>query len=97
RQMTADGWVRWMEWNVTPRLEEGVAVGIGLDVTDRHVAMEQVSALRRIAMLVAETTQPHDLFARVAAEVARVVDVPAVSIASYDTDDSAVYLAATME
>jgi len=97
RQMTADGWVRWMEWNVTPRLEEGVAVGIGLDVTDRHVAMEQVSALRRIAMLVAEATQPHDLFARVAAEVARVVDVPAVSIASYDTDDSAVYLAATME
>ena len=97
RQVTADGWVRWMEWHVTPRLEEGVAVGIGLDVTDRHVAMEQVGALRRIATLVAEATQPHDLFALVAAEVARVVDVPAVSIASYETDDSVVYLAMSEE
>jgi len=97
RQVTADGWVRWMEWHVTPRLEEGVAVGIGLDVTDRHVAMEQVSALRRVATLVAEAPQPHDLFALVAAEVARVVDVPAVSIASYDTDDSVIYLAVSQE
>ncbi len=97
RQVTADGWVRWMEWHVTPRLEEGVAVGIGLDVTDRHVAMEQVGALRRIATLVAEVTQPHDLFALVAAEVARVVEVPAVSISSYETDDSVVYLAVSEE
>src|SRR4051794_16434250 len=97
RQVTADGWVRWMEWHVTPRLEEGVAVGIGLDVTDRHVAMEQVSALRRVATLVAETTQPHDFFARVAAEVARVIDVPGVTIAKYESDDSVVFVASPEE
>jgi GAF domain-containing protein len=44
-----------------------------------------------------KTTQAHDLFARVAAEVARVVDVPAVSIASYESDDSVVYLAVSQE
>jgi PAS domain S-box-containing protein len=93
RLMTADGWVRWTEWDATPRVDEGVVFAVGRDVTERHLAMEQVSALRRIATLVAEVTQPHDLFALVASEVARVVDVPAVSIASYETDDNVVYLA----
>src|SRR4051794_20350205 len=97
RQLTADGVVRWMEFHATPRLDEGVVFGVAHDVTDRHVAMEQVRALRGVATLVAEVTQPHDLFALVATEVARVIDVPAVSIASYESEDSVVYLAVTEE
>jgi signal transduction histidine kinase len=49
----------------------------------------ELSALRRVATLVAEGVQPLDLFAVVAEEVARVVDVPIVGIARYESDDTA--------
>jgi GAF domain-containing protein len=50
---------------------------------------EQQAALRRVATLVARGTSPSDLFAVVAEEVARVVDVPFVVVARYDVDDTA--------
>ena len=54
-----------------------------------HVANDELSALRRVATLVAEGVQPQDLFAVVAEEVARVVDVPLVSVARYEPDGTA--------
>ena len=54
-----------------------------------HGANDELSALHRVATLVAEGVQPQDLFAVVAEEVARVVDVPLVSVVRYRPDRSA--------
>jgi signal transduction histidine kinase len=48
-----------------------------------------LSALRRVATLAVEGVAPSELFAVVAEEVARVVDVPFVGVARYDVDDTA--------
>jgi PAS domain S-box-containing protein len=89
RQVCADGSVRWLEWNTRTRPEEGVVYGVARDVTDRRVASAELNALHRVATLVAEGVQPQDLFAVVAEEVARVVDVPLVSVARYEPDGTA--------
>ena len=52
-----------------------------------RLADEQAS-LRRIATLVAEGVQPRDLFRVVGEEVARVIDVPLVSVLRYDADNA---------
>src|SRR5438067_7669545 len=57
------------------------------------VANDALSALRRVATLVAERVQPHDLFAVVAEEVARVVGVPLVMVARYEPDGTATEVA----
>ena len=49
-------------------------------------AKEELSALRHIATLAAEGVAPADLFAVVAEEVARVVDVPIVTVVRYELD-----------
>src|SRR6266576_800004 len=54
-----------------------------------RLSNDELSALRRVATLVAEGVQPQDLFAVVAEEVARVVDVPLVSVVRYQLDGSA--------
>ena len=54
-----------------------------------QVANDELNALRRVATLVAEGVQPQDLFAVVAEEVARVVDVPLVSVVRYEPDHTA--------
>jgi signal transduction histidine kinase len=54
-----------------------------------HVANDELSALRRVATLVAEGVQPQDLFAVVAEEVGRVVEVPLVSVIRYEPDRTA--------
>jgi signal transduction histidine kinase/uncharacterized protein YoaH (UPF0181 family) len=54
---------------------------------------EQQAALRRVATLVARGTSPDDLFAMVAEEVTRVIDVPFTIVARYDDDDAATDLA----
>jgi PAS domain S-box-containing protein len=89
RQVCADGSVRALEWNTRTRPEEGVIYGVARDVTDRRVASAELNALRRVATLVAEGAQPQNLFAVVAEEVARVVDVPLVSVARYEPDGTA--------
>jgi GAF domain-containing protein len=47
------------------------------------------AALRRVATLVAEGAPPDDLFAVVAEQVARILDVPLVSIVRYESDGTA--------
>jgi PAS domain S-box-containing protein len=89
RQVCADGSVRWLEWKTHTRPVEGVVYGVARDVTDRRGASAELNALRRVATLVAEGVQPKDLFAVVAEEVSRVIDVPAVSVVRYELDGTA--------
>ena len=89
RVICADGSVRWLEWNTSTRPDEGFVFGVARDVTDRRLDNAQLDALRRVATLVAEGVEPQEFFAVVAEEVARVVDVPLVSIARYEPDGTA--------
>jgi PAS domain S-box-containing protein len=89
RQVCADGSVRWLEWNTHARPAEGVVYAVGRDVTERRATKDALRALRRVATLVAEDVEPDELFAVAAEEVARVVDVPLVSIVRYESDGTA--------
>jgi len=86
RLVCADGSIRWVEWNTSTRPDESFVYGVGRDITDRRRADAELSALRRVATLVAEGAQPSDLFAVVAEEVGRVVAVPLVSVVRYESD-----------
>ena len=57
----------------------------------RELADEQ-AALRRVATLVARESSPQELFAVVAEEVARIIDVPLVRLVRYESDGSGVEL-----
>ena len=57
----------------------------------RKLAEEQ-AALRRVATLVARESSPEELFAVVAEEVGRVMNVPLVALARYEPDGSAIQL-----
>jgi PAS domain S-box-containing protein len=89
REVCADGSVRWFEWSTSSRPEDGVVYGVARDVTDRRMANAELGALRRVATLAAEGVAPAELFAMVAEEVARVVNVPRVSVARYELDATA--------
>src|SRR4051794_7277531 len=54
-----------------------------------HAANDELNALRRVATLVAEGVRPQDLFAVVAEEVGRIVDVPLISVVRYEPDRTA--------
>src|ERR1700682_2397240 len=84
RQVCADGSVRWLEWSTSCRPEAGIVYGVARDVTDRRMANAELSALRRIATMAAEGVAPLDLFAAVAEEVARVVNVPYLIVSRYE-------------
>jgi PAS domain S-box-containing protein len=89
RLICTDGSVRWFKWNTHTRPDEGVVYGVARDVTDRRGASAELNALHRVATLVAEGVQPQDLFAIVAEEVSRVVDISAVSVVRYELDGTA--------
>jgi PAS domain S-box-containing protein len=57
----------------------------------RKLAEEQ-AALRRVATLVARESSPEEIFAVVAEEVGRVMNVPLVALARYEQDGSAIRL-----
>jgi GAF domain-containing protein len=59
------------------------------DLNERRDSTLEQAALRRIATLVAQGVQPHELFAVVAEEVGRVVDAPSVAVARYESDATA--------
>jgi PAS domain S-box-containing protein len=56
---------------------------------DLHQLLSEQASLRRVATLVALETPPEELFAAVAEEVARFVDVPVIGIARYEVDGTA--------
>ncbi|MCW2648353.1 MAG: domain S-box [Pseudonocardiales bacterium] len=89
RLVCADGSVRWFKWNTHTRPDEGVVYAVARDVTDQRGDGAELNALLRIATLVAEDVQPQDLFAVVAEEACRVVDLSAVSVVRYELDGTA--------
>jgi PAS domain S-box-containing protein len=89
RHVRADGTVRRFEWSTSSRPDAGVVYGVARDVTERRAASDELSALRRVATLAAEGVAPTDLFAVVAEGVARVVDVPIVTVVRYELDGTA--------
>jgi signal transduction histidine kinase len=54
---------------------------------------DQEASLRRVATLVAEGASPRELFAAVAEEVARILDVLSVSLVRYEPDGGSIVLA----
>jgi PAS domain S-box-containing protein len=58
----------------------------------RRLADEQ-AALRRVATLVAERAAPNEVFAAVASEVARLLDVPAISMIRFEPDETSTAVA----
>ena len=89
RIVCKDGSYRWIEWNTTAVPEERVLYGLARDVTERRRTASEQAALRRVATLAAAGVRPEHLFAVVAEEVARVVDVPLVRVVRYGPDDTA--------
>ena len=70
---------------------------IARDLTERMQLEERLrrtqdeqAALRRVATLVAERATPNEVFAAVAEEVARLLDVPAISMVRFGPDGSKV-------
>jgi signal transduction histidine kinase len=59
------------------------------DSNERRERSLEQAALRRIAMLTAQGTDPRELFAAVAEEVGHVVGAPAVAVARYGSDNTA--------
>jgi PAS domain S-box-containing protein len=93
RILCKDGSYKWIEWTATPVPEEGAMWGVGRDVTERRRSESEQAALQRVATLLAGAEQPQNLFAVVAEEVARVLEVPVVSVVRYETDHMATELA----
>ena len=61
---------------------------------DPRALAEQQAALRRVATLIAREASPPEVFAAVAAEVGRVLDVPLISIVRYEPGGAAVQVGA---
>ena len=93
RILCKDGSYKWIEWTATPVPEEAVMWGVGRDVTAEHRSESEQAALHRVATLAAGAEQPQNLFAVVAEEVARVFEVPVVSVVRYEKDELATELA----
>jgi signal transduction histidine kinase len=68
--------------------------GSAAEQTERHLRelADEQAALRRVATLVARESSPQRLFASVAEQVARIIDVPLVRLVRYETDGSAAEL-----
>jgi signal transduction histidine kinase len=71
------------------RARNDLEVRVAERTSELGVANDALSALRRVATLAAEGVQPQDLFAVVAEEIARVIDVPLVAIVRYEPDGTA--------
>src|SRR3954449_5964699 len=71
------------------KASDELEVQVSERTAELHAANDELSALRRVATLVAEGVRPQDLFAVVAEEVGRIVDVPLVSVVRYEPDSTA--------
>ena len=73
------------------------AISNALAREDLRRLLDEQAALRRVATLVAEGATTEDVFAAVAREVARVLNLPLVEMCRYETDGSATVVAASGE
>jgi PAS domain S-box-containing protein len=64
---------------------------------DLHLLADEQAALRRVATLVAHGATPADVFAAVAREIARVLNLPLVEMCRYETDGTATVVGAAGE
>ena len=95
RYIHRDGSLRWIQWNSRPAPDEqGLIYAAARDVTDSRRAREEQTALRRVATLVAEGSDPADLFEAVAVEVGRLLDADATRLLRYEDDGTATVVAA---
>ena len=77
RYLRGDGTECWLQWSARPVLEEGLIYATARDVTESRRAAREQAALRRVATLVARGAPPSEVFARVAEEVAGLLDTTA--------------------
>jgi PAS domain S-box-containing protein len=108
RIRTRDGESRWVsDASVEIMGRDGRSIGaIGIlqDITDRKRTEKEVSrladehaALRRVATLVAEQASPTEVFAAVADEVCRTLDVPLIEMSRYEADGTVAVVGAAGE
>jgi PAS domain S-box-containing protein len=107
RVISADGSVRWLEWNTRTMPERGLVYGVARDATERRLAEAELrqardelgvlaseqAALRRVATLVAHEAPPAEVFAAVAREVGEALGVDATHLGRYDGRESVVSVA----
>jgi PAS domain S-box-containing protein len=94
RNLRADGSTLWLEWSARPVPREPLFYGAGHDVTDRKRSEDQLSALRRVAALVASEPSPDEVFGSVAEEVVRLVGVDNTLVFRYEAEGPATLVAA---
>ena len=94
RYVRKDGSYRVLEWTATPVVDESVIYAVARDVTERQQAeieLERLAgeqaALRRVATLVAGGVGPEEVFAAVATEVGRLLEVDVAVLIRYDPQD----------
>jgi PAS domain S-box-containing protein len=94
RYVRKDGSYRVLEWTATPVVEESVMYVVARDVTERRraeIELERLAgeqaALRRVATLVADGVGPEEVFAAVATEVGRLLEVEVAVLNRYDPQD----------
>jgi PAS domain S-box-containing protein len=94
RVISADGSIRWLEWNTRARPKEGVLYGVARDVTDRHETTAELDALRRVATLVARAAEPEEVFHAVAGEVGTLFGSDLSVVSRFEDDGTATVLGA---
>jgi PAS domain S-box-containing protein len=99
RCLRSDGTVVWLDWTVVS--DHGVLYGAARDITERRrqqhelrVLADQQASLRRVATLVARGVAPSEVFAAVAAELARCLGMHHSCVFRYEHDGTGVLLAA---
>lgn len=92
RCVRKDGEIRWFQWSVVS--DNGLLFGAGRDVTERRALVEQQTALRRVATLVARGAEPADVYPRAVTELSVGLGVTHVTLIRYDSDNTCVVVAA---
>jgi PAS domain S-box-containing protein len=99
RLLARDGSTRWVQWNARPVTDEGVIYVMGRDVTDRRRAeddlrrlVDEQSALRRVATLVARGVAPAEVFHAVSTEAGRLLGAENTALMRFDADGTGVVM-----
>jgi PAS domain S-box-containing protein len=93
RNLRADGSTLWLEWSARPVAGEPLFYGAGHDVTDRKCSENQLSALRRVAALVASEPSPDEVFGAVAEEGGGLLGVENTLVFRYEPTGNATLVA----
>lgn len=92
RCVRKDGETRWFQWSIAS--DNGLLFGAGRDVTERRALVEQQTALRRVATLVARGAAPADVYPRAVTELSAGLGVTHATLIRYESDSACVVVAA---